>query len=397
MAKARRRNLVIGQSGGATAVINASLAGAFSAAQESQQFDEIYGMHYAIEGFLKEDLLDLRQQPADLWPRLRMTPASALGSCRYKLKDDDAPRLFALFERYAIHDMLYMGGNDSADTAHRLMQMAQQRGYELRVISVPKTIDNDLPATDHCPGYGTAARFYAQATMNATMNMLALPQEYPVKIVETMGRDAGWLVAASALGKHKEDDAPHLLLCPELAFREDSFLARVEAIYQRLGYVVVVASTALHDAQGQPIGVVKSPDPFGHQMASGATDYLADLVRSKLHLRTRVDRFGDLQWCEISRSDNAEAYLVGQSAVHLLCADQSDCMVTLIREEGPTYHCTTGSVALSSVADQQRTLPAEFFDAERAMITTRFSDYALPLLGDPLPVYPQLVLKRPIL
>ena len=395
MAAKARRNLVIGQSGGATAVINASLVGAFEAGRASGRFDEMYGMHYGIEGLLKEDIVDLRRQPAALWAQLREMPAAALGSCRYKLGDEDAERAISIFERYEIHDMLYLGGNDSANTAHRMAQVAERQGYDLRVISVPKTIDNDLPYTDHCPGYGTAARFFALATMYSTMNMLALPEMFPVKAIETMGRDAGWLAASSALGKREELDPPHLLLSPEQPFREDTFLAQVEDIYRRQGHVVIVSSEALRDEKGEEIGTVVEKDAFGHAAVSGAAEHLAELVKKRLHLRANFEKYGDLQWNEISRTDRDEAYRVGEAAVKLLLAGETDRMITLVREQGPEYRCTTGSVEIARVADQQRLLPDEFLSADKTMVTQSFYDYAIPLIGDSLPTYPRLKMIKP--
>ena len=307
-----------------------------------------------------------------------------------------AEHILALFQHYQIHDMLYLGGNDSAETSNRLAQAAQKQGYDLRVVSVPKTIDNDLPYTDHCPGYGTAARFIALATMHATMNMLALPKEYPVKFIETMGRDAGWLVAASALGKREEHDSPHLLLCPEHAFNEDAFLKQVETIYQQLGYVVIVSSEALRDEKGQPVGALVETDAFGHTMVSGVAERLTEIVRDTLHLRASFDRPGDIQWNGISRTDSDEAYMVGQAAVRALLEGKSDLMVTLVREEGPAYRCTTGSIELSKVADQQRLLPDTFLNESKTMITRSFYDYALPLLGDPLPNYPKFEMIKAV-
>lgn len=384
------RNLLIGQSGGATAVLNASLAGAVETAQRSRHFQEIYGMHYGIKGLLHEDLLDLGRQPASLWARLRETPAAALGSCRYKLQEEDLARLFPILDRYQIHDVLSIGGNDTADTSHRLATAAAQQGYDLRVIGIPKTIDNDLPSTDHCPGYGTAARFIALATMHATMNMLALPEEYPIKCIETMGRDAGWLVAASALGKREADDPPHLLLYPEHPFQEDAFLAQVEKIYRRLGHVVIVVSEALRDPQGHPVGSTTERDAFGHPMVSNAAFHLVNMIQKRLQLRARFDRPGDIQWNGISHTDREEAWRVGEAAVHLLLTGQTDQMVTLIREEGSLYHCTTGAVALTEIAHQQRFLPEAFLTADRTMVTQQFYDYALPLIGDPLPLYARI-------
>ena len=190
-------NLIIGQSGGATAVINASLVGAVEAALAEERIDGIYGMRYGVEGLLQEDLIDLKQQASSVWTRLLYTPSAALGTCRYKLADEDPERVIAILRKYDIHLLLYIGGNDSADTAHRLALVAQHMNYELRAISVPKTIDNDLPFTDHCPGYGSAARFMALATLDSAMNTSAIPWYYPVKVIETMGRDAGWLTASS--------------------------------------------------------------------------------------------------------------------------------------------------------------------------------------------------------
>ncbi len=227
-----RGNLIIGQSGGATAVINASLVGAVEAALADARIDGIYGMRNGIEGLLKEDIIDLRLQPASLWSQLKYTPSAALGSCRYKLQEHDLEHTIEILQRHAIRYVLYIGGNDSADTAHRLAETAEQQGYELQTISVPKTIDNDLPITDHCPGYGSAARFIALATMDSTLNTISIPWHYPVKVIEVMGRDAGWLAASSALGKRDTDDAPHIILFPEQAFQAERYLQQVEAVYQ---------------------------------------------------------------------------------------------------------------------------------------------------------------------
>jgi 6-phosphofructokinase len=188
-----RGHLLIGQSGGATAVINASLVGAVHAALASDAIEGIYGARFGIEGLLKEDVLDLRRETAATWDALLQTPSAALGSCRYKLQPEDPERALAVLQRLGVRFFLYIGGNDSADTAHRLAQAAAQARYDLTVICVPKTIDNDLPETDHCPGYGSAARFIALATMDSALCSEAIPTHYPVKIIEVMGRDAGWL------------------------------------------------------------------------------------------------------------------------------------------------------------------------------------------------------------
>ncbi len=392
-------NLIIGQSGGATAVINASLVGAVAAAFAHPQIGGIYGMHHGIQGLLKEDILDLRQQPATLWPRLLHTPSAALGSCRYKLHEGDVERAIEIFRRYNIRYMLYIGGNDSADTAHHLARAAQRMGYELATISIPKTIDNDLPFTDHCPGYGSAARFIAQATMDSTMNTVSIPWHYPVKVIETMGRDAGWLAASAALGKRDELDPPHLILLPEHRFVASRFLEQVETVYRRLGYVVVVAAETIRDEQGQALGASGQvgTDAFQHPLLSGAAQYLVELVKRELKIRARFDKPGDLQrmaYNAVSSVDRDEAYLVGKMGITALLSGESDKMVTLVRHTMPTYYCTTGLVELESVANMLRLLPADYIDASGTMVTQAFYDYALPLIGESLPDYPRLEIVK---
>jgi 6-phosphofructokinase len=392
-------NLLIGQSGGATAVINASLVGAVQAAMEDKRVNGIYGMHYGIEGFFKEDLIDLRQQPTSLWSQLLYTPSAALGSCRYKLQLDDPQRAIALLRRYSIRYFLYIGGNDSADTAHRLAQAAQQASYELYTISIPKTIDNDLPFTDHCPGYGSAARFIALATMDSTMNTISIPAHYPVKIIETMGRDAGWLAAASALGKRDELDAPHCILIPEQAFNADRFLTQVEEVYRRIGYVIVVAAETVRDEQGRALGAAGQVgmDAFHHPLVNGAAQALVELVKQQLKLRARFDKPGDLQRMAsyaISMTDRDEAYLVGRMATLAVLNGENDKMVTLVRHNEAGYHCTTGLVDLAQIANVQRLLPDEFLQEHKTMVTQAFYDYALPLIGEPLSHYARLAMTR---
>jgi 6-phosphofructokinase len=388
-------NLIIGQSGGATAVINASLVGAVEAALAEERIDGICGMQHGVEGLLKEDIIDLRQQTSSVWTRLLYTPSAALGTCRYKLTDEDPERVIAILRKYDIHLLLYIGGNDSADTTHRLALAAQHMNYELRAISVPKTIDNDLPFTDHCPGYGSAARFMALATLDSAMNTSAIPWYYPVKVIETMGRDAGWLTASSALAKHDESDPPHILLIPEQRFNADRFLTQVEEVHRRVGYVVVIAAESLRDERGQSLGAIGQvgTDAFQHPMLSGTAQHLVELVKSELKLRARFDKPGDLQRMasfSVSITDRDEAYLVGKMGTKALLDGESDKMITLVRHNEPNYHCTTGLAELSQVANVQRLLPDEYLDESKTMVTQAFYDYALPLIGDPIPDHARL-------
>ncbi len=388
-------NLIIGQSGGATAVINASLVGAFNEALKDERIDGIYGMRYGVQGLLDENIIDLRQQPAQIWSQLLATPSAALGTCRYKLKDEDPARIIDIFRRYNIRYLLYIGGNDSADTAHKVAEAARQLNYELYAISVPKTIDNDLPFTDHCPGYGSAARFLALATMDSTMNTISIPTHYPVKVIETMGRDAGWLTASTALGKRDDVDPPHILLLPEQPFNQERYLEQVETVYRRIGYVIVVTAEAVRNEKGQPLGSAGQVgnDAFQHPLLSGAAQFLVELVKQQLKLRARFDKPGDLQRMaanEISPIDRDEAYLVGQMAVRAAMNGKSDKMISLVRETTPSYSCTTGLVDLAKVANQQKLLPDDYLNADKTMVTQAFYDYALPLIGDTLPHYATL-------
>ncbi|MGH2516598.1 MAG: diphosphate--fructose-6-phosphate 1-phosphotransferase, partial [Ktedonobacterales bacterium] len=282
--RAPRGHLLIGQSGGATAVINASLVGAALAAMNVDAVDGVYGAHYGIRGVLDDDLLDLRRLPLATWDALRDTPSAALGSCRYKLREDDATRAVERLRQRGIRYFLYIGGNDSADTALRLAEAADALNYDLRVVCAPKTIDNDLPETDHCPGYGSAARFLALATRDSALCTLAMPDHYPVKIIEAMGRDAGWLAAASALGKERDEDPPHLIYFPERPLSDERFLAEVRAVHAAYGYAVVVVAETVRDEQGRALGAGGSQgaDAFGHPLLGGSAQYLTGLVRDRL-------------------------------------------------------------------------------------------------------------------
>jgi 6-phosphofructokinase 1 len=390
-----RGNLLIGQAGGATAVINASLVGAARAAFASDVVDGVYGALYGIEGVLTPNLIDLRAEPADTWEDLSRTPSAALGSCRYRLRAGDATRALDTLRRLNVHYFLYIGGNDSADTAHQIALAAREADYDLRVICAPKTIDNDLPDTDHCPGYGSAARFIAQATQDSALCTESMPEHYTVKIIEVMGRDAGWLAAAAALGKERDDDPPHLIYFPERPLTEERFLEDVRAAHAAHGYVVAVVAETVRDEAGRPLGEHGSQgeDAFGHKLLAGTAQYLVRLVRQELGLRARYDKPGDLQRMSsaaVSATDRAEAELVGRVAVEQALRGESDKMVTLVRRSGPEYGCDTGLTDLVRVANTHRPLPPEFVTADGTGVTSAFREYALPLLGEPLPRHVRL-------
>lgn len=390
-----RGHLLIGQSGGATAVINASLVGAIRAGLASERIDGVYGMRYGVRGALTRDYIDLRALPASALDALRDTPSAALGSCRRRLSPEEAMRVVDNLRQLGVRYVVYIGGNDSADTAIKLTEAAAAADYDLGVICAPKTIDNDLQGTDHCPGYGSAARFLALATMDSALSTLSMPEHFPVKIIEVMGRDAGWLVAACALGKRGDGDAPHLLYVPERTFSRQRFLQDVREAHERYGYVVVAVAETVREQDGRPLGEsgAQGSDAFGHKLLSGAAQSLVDLVKTELGLRARFDKPGDLQRMSsssVSVVDRAEAELVGAAAVNALLRGETGQMVTLLRRPGSVYRCDTGLISLAEVANQHRPLPPEFMTADGRGVTDAFRDYALPLLGGELPAYPAL-------
>lgn len=389
------RRLIIGQSGGPTAVINSSLAGVIEAAMASPEIRDVYGAVNGVEGLLDAKLIDLGQETPATLRALRTTPGAALGSCRYRLRPDDADRLLRLFDDLGVGYVVYIGGNDSSDTAHTLALRAAEVGQSLRVLVVPKTIDNDLPLTDHCPGYGSIARFVASVLQDVGRDTEAMSRVDPVKIVEVMGRNAGWVVAASALGRHDEDDPPHLLYPPERPLVRDQFLADVERTYRRLGHVVVVVSETVRDADGTFIGADERDvrDSFGHRRLVEPARKLAGLVEAHLGLRARYDRPGTIQrmsTAHLSPVDVEEAERAGAYAVAALLDGASDRMVVLSRESGPSYRCSYGLAPLAEIANREKLLPPEYLPTPGALPSPKFRAYAEPLLGGPIPAHAKL-------
>ncbi|MDA8217556.1 MAG: 6-phosphofructokinase, partial [Dehalococcoidales bacterium] len=371
-------------------------AGVLAEAAVHCQIGRVYGMRYGVQGALAEDLVDLSGLSAAVIDALRGTPAAALGTCRYRLRPEDPGRVVEVCRKHDIRYLFYIGGNDSADTSHRVALAAADAGYEMRVIGIPKTIDNDLPLTDHSPGYGSIARFIALATAGAGRDSEASARIDPVKLIEVMGRNAGWLAAASALGRRSEKDAPHLIYFPERPLSVGRFLADVESVYKEHGYAVVVVTETVRDDKGQPVaeGGVDVHDAFGHKRLSGAAHRLANLVEDELGIRARWDKPGTIQrslMAASSKVDLDEAFAVGRAAVAQAVNGQSDRMVTLEREPGPVYQCRTGLAPLAAIANQEKTLPPEFINPAGNHVTEGFLHYARPLIGEGVPEYPRLL------
>jgi 6-phosphofructokinase 1 len=388
-------NVLVFQSGGVTAVINQSLAGVVQEALRQQAFGKIYGAVHGLEGMLKQEFVDLGGQPRGVWRDVARTPAAALGSGRRRLRPEDLPQVMQTLERLGITYLFTIGGNDSAETAHLIAQEAQATHRELRVMVVPKTVDNDLPVTDHCPGYGSSARFVALATMGAGRDAEAMGQASPITLLEVMGRNAGWLAAAAALGKREERDAPHLVCIPERQLDEEDFLDRVEEAYRRWGFAVAVVNENVRGPEG-PLGHRGDPlyvDDFGHPYFQSPAQYLAGQVSRRLKVRARFEKPGTIQRSLVtctSKVDAQEAFLVGQMAVRYALGGHTDLMVTLVREPGKQYRCSTGLVPLEAVAGQERLLPEAYLDSASSLPTPEFLKYARPLAGGALPRFGRL-------
>jgi 6-phosphofructokinase 1 len=377
----------VAQSGGPTSVINASLAGVVSEALNYECIEEIYGGLNGVMGILDEQLIDLAAESQQTIRGLRYTPGAALGTCRYKLKlQSDFDRVLEVFEAHNIRYFFYAGGNDSQDTANKISKLAQERGYELRVIGIPKTIDNDLVTTDHTPGYGSVIKYIASTVKEIACDNAAMGQHNLVQIVEVMGRSAGWIAAGAALAKYRDQPnaAPHLIYLPEVAFSPEKFIADVQHVLQKEKYCVVVVGEGLVDADGNHISTDgSSSDAFGHSQLGGVGDYLRALAEESLQVKARSVKLGMAQRAAVhcsSQTDNDEAFLAGKAAVQAAINGETDKMVTLLRGEGDNYSCETGLADLAEIANGVKKLPQDWINEDGVSMSYNFYKYALPLI-----------------
>ena len=377
-------NLLIAQGGGPTPVINCSLTGVVREAKKHNKIDGIFGARFGVEGLLGEDFIDLGKEDEKTIAALYKTPAAALGSCRRKLTDADYPKILRIFKKYDIRYFLYNGGNDSMDTCKRIFDIAG--GYDIKVIGIPKTIDNDLVHTDHCPGFGSAARYVAVSAMELARDVESLPIH--VCVMEVMGRNAGWLTAAASLAKRSEHEGPHLIYLPENIFNEDKFLDDVKRCHDSIKGVFVVVSEGLKDKDGMPVAQSGITDGFGHIVPGGVSQYLSERIIKRLGLKSRSEKPGLLGRCSIahqSHIDKDEAYMVGAYAVSCALKGESGYMVSIKRLSDEPYRSEPELVKLEVVANKERKLPAEYMNKEGNGVTEEFKKYALPLLGETLP------------
>jgi ATP-dependent phosphofructokinase / diphosphate-dependent phosphofructokinase len=389
-----RGNLLVAQSGGPTVVINASVAGVIQQAGKQEVIEEIYGGLNGIYGILREDIIDLQEETNKAIEGLKYTPAAALGTCRYKIDFKKKPeraakdmdRLFEVFQAHNIRYFFYAGGNDSQDTAHKIHEEAVKRGWEMRVIGVPKTIDNDLPHTDHCPGYGSVIKYNATTVAEIGLDVGAMAtDDGSCCIIEVMGRSAGWIAAGTVLAKNGNPAAaPHIILLPEIPYNEEAFLAKVKETVAAYKFCVVVVGEGLKDANGKEIGADHSRvDAFGHPVLSGAADELQERVQHHLNLKTRTVKLGYAQRCAAhfgSATDALEASACGEEAVKAAVDGQSGFMVKIVRVQNNPYKWSLGLQPLGDIANVEHFLPRDWVSEDGFLPNEKFIEYARPLI-----------------
>ncbi len=389
MANAPRANAVVGQSGGPTAVINASLVGVIEEANKHPEIENVYGALHAVVGMAEDRFIDLTKLSADMLEKVAASPCSALGSSRDKPDRQYCRKILEVFKKRNIRYFFYIGGNDSANTAHILNTVADEVDFDIRAFHIPKTVDNDLLVTDHCPGYGSAAKFEACALMGDDLDNRTLPG---VKIDVIMGRHAGFLAAATALGKQRDDDGPHLVYFPERGVSMDKFLSDIEGVYKRIGRCVIAVSEGICDADGvtwaKKLAEGVETDAHGNIQLSGTgalADFLAAQVKATLKVkRVRADTFGYLQRSFAglqSEVDLREARWCGRHAVQYAMKEDNGSVAIKRLGNGEDYKVELFRTELKNVAEKTKSMPDEFINAEGNGVTGAFIEYAMPLVG----------------
>jgi 6-phosphofructokinase 1 len=385
-------NLVIGQSGGPTAVINASLAGVIREAGRHSCIRDILGMRWGIQGFLEGDLVDLRAEDDATLDLLALTPSSALGSCRMKLMDDQLPAVLARLRQHDVRYFLYIGGDDSQNTTHRVVEYCRLQGYELYGIGIPKTVDNDLFGTDHTPGYGSAARYVALSAQQGGRLVRDMQKVDPVLVYQSVGRDAGWLAAAAALAREEEDDPPHLVYVPERPLAMDRLMTDAERCYKAYGFVSISVGEGIVWEDGSAVSGTVVCDKFGNPEfgstgGASAAMVIKSLVCDYLGVRGEFQVVESLQMAgmdRVSDVDRQEAFQAGEEAVRLAVSGRTGVMVSFQRAPGPAYECRIVAVPLTRVNEGKQRMPDAYLDDARSFVTPAFLDYLRPLVG-PLP------------
>ena len=396
------RNIIVGQSGGPTAVINSSIAGVYKQAKKLG-VKKVYGMVHGIEGFLNEDIIDLDSYLSNKenYELLKRTPSAFLGSCRYKLpkiedNEEVYKKIFEILDKYEIDAFFYAGGNDSMDTIKMLSDYAKKNNKKQRFVGVPKTIDNDLPITDHCPGYGSACKYIATSVKeiirdNASFNKSRLT----VCIVEIMGRHAGWLTAAASLAKGADCEGVDAIYLPENTFDLNEFLDRVKTLAKTKNSIVIAVSEGIQTSDGKFVCELgddnRKVDAFGHKQLSGCASTLASIVAKETGLKTRAIEFSTLQRAAshlASLTDIKEAEMVGMKAVKAAFANKTGMMVVLKRKNTSKYSCTTSLYDIHKIANVEKKIPEEWIDVKNRSLKSEYLNYARPLImGELKPIF----------
>jgi len=390
-------NALVGQSGGPTAVINNSLVGVVDACFEQDQILAVFGMNGGIEGVLKESFYNLSEQKREVLDGLRSTPSSALSSSRHKLKDEELPLVLAILKKYEIRYFFLIGGNDTMDTVHRVEAYCRSKQYELRGIGIPKTVDNDLYGTDHTPGFASAAKYNALSVKQAGQLALDMRKVDQFVVFQTIGRDAGWLAAATACARQFKGDAPHLIYCPERRFNKESFLKEARALIEKQGWVFVVVSEGLLYEDGTPVSASRTSDnfnntEFGAMGGASVALQVHKMLSEATGLRGEFQIVESLNMSAIDRAtstDLQEAYQCGVHAVSYASLGATGVMVTIDRVSNHPYQVSYGKVPLHEVAIRAKAMPEHYISKNGCDVTLEALEYLKPLVGD-LPEFSRL-------
>ncbi len=396
--KPQKANAFYAQSGGVTAVINATACGVIETARKHKDtIGKVYAGRNGILGALDEELIDTSKESAKAIAGLRQTPSGAFGSCRYKLKslEENAreyQRLLDVFRAHNIRYFFYNGGGDSQDTANKVSQLGKAMGYDMTCIGVPKTVDNDLPFTDCCPGFGSVAKYVAISTREAALDVASMCEtSTKVFVLEVMGRHAGWIAAAGALAQEQPGDAPHIILLPEVPFQKGKFLARVKETVKKQGYCVIVVSEGAQYKNGTFLADTGGKDAFGHTQLGGVAPMVANMIKDKLGYKYHWAVADYLQRAArhiASGTDVEQAYALGQAAVEFAVAGKNAVMPTIVRTNDKPYRWKIGEAKLSRVANVERKMPKNFISADGFGITAAARRYLAPLIaGEDYPTY----------
>ena len=392
------KNAFYAQSGGVTAVINASACGVIETARKnSKKIGKVYAGRNGIIGALTEDLIDTSKESDKAIAALRYTPSGAFGSCRYKLKGleenkAEYERLIEVFEAHDIGYFFYNGGGDSQDTANKVSQLSETMGYPITCVGVPKTVDNDLPITDNCPGFGSVAKYVAVSIREAGFDVASMAKtSTKIFVMEVMGRHAGWIAAAGGLAAEKEGDSPHIILFPEVTFDEDKFLKKVEQSVKKYDYCAIVVSEGVKNKEGRFLAEAGSRDAFGHAQLGGVAPVVAQLVKDKLGYKYHWAVADYLQRAArhiASKTDVEQAYAMGKAAVEFALKGKNAVMPTIVRKSSKPYKWTIGEAPLSKVANVEKMMPKDFITKDGFHITDKCREYLSPLIkGEDYPPY----------